>query len=70
MVWLQVTIFELMKKNTGKYQEIKILPEYAMTVKDYAESKNISTAYVYKQIKNGSAKFKIVVFKTINFIIP
>lgn len=59
-----------MKKNVNKYPSVTRLPANAMTVKEYAESKNISTSYIYKQIREKKASFKIVVFQTINFIIP
>jgi len=59
-----------MKKNANKYEKVSKLPADAMTVKEYADSKEISTSYVYKLIREEKAKFKIVVFQTINFIIP
>lgn len=59
-----------MKKNTGKYTEIDSLPLNAKTVKTYADDNNISTGYVYKQIREGKNKFKMVVFQGVNFIIP
>lgn len=59
-----------MKKNANKYQTVDNLPKSALTVKEYADSNNISTSYVYKQIREKKADFKIVIFQTINFIIP
>ncbi len=59
-----------MKSNANKYDEVTELPASAMTVKEYADSQNMSTAYIYKQIKEGKNKFQIVKFQTINFIIP
>lgn len=59
-----------MKPNINKYPSVDKLPAKAITVKEYADQNKISTSYIYKQIKEGKAKFKIVVFKTINFIIP
>lgn len=59
-----------MKKNANKYEKVDKLPKNAVTVKQYADSKEISTSYVYKLIKEEKAQFKIVVFQTINFIIP
>mgnify|MGYP006268400997 CR=1 FL=1 len=59
-----------MKPNTGKYQNVKILPKNAMTVREYAESQGYTTSYVYKLLREGKAQFKIVTFQTINFIIP
>ncbi len=60
-----------MKKNKDKYPEVKKLPAKAVTVKDYADSKGISTAYIYKMVREKKNKaFDIVIFQTINFIIP
>lgn len=59
-----------MKSNAHKYDEVTELPPSAMTVKEYADSMNISTAYVYKQIRDKKNSFQIVKFQTINFIIP
>ena len=62
--------FYRMKANINKYNEVQVLPVGAMTVKQYADSLNISTAYIYKQIKERKNTFAIVTFQTINFIIP
>jgi predicted transcriptional regulator len=59
-----------MKKNANKYKQVIKLPSNALTVKEYADKHNISTSYIYKQIKEKKTAFKIVVFQTINFIIP
>jgi hypothetical protein len=59
-----------MKQNQHKYREVVKLPSKAVTVKTYAEQNDITTAYVYKQIKEGKNKFEIVTFQGINFIIP
>lgn len=59
-----------MKKNFNKYPIVNKLPETALTVKEYADKNEISTSYVYKMVREEKAKFKIVVFQTINFIIP
>ena len=59
-----------MKKNTGKYTEVKKLPPTAQTVQTYADANSISTAYVYKLIRENKNKFQIVVFQGVNFIIP
>lgn len=59
-----------MKPNTNKYEVINTLPKNAMTVKQYADNKGISTSYIYKKLKDKKADFKMVVFQTINFIIP
>jgi len=59
-----------MKKNANKYPVVQTLPKTAVTVKQYADQKEISTSYIYKMVREEKAKFKIVVFQTINFIIP
>lgn len=59
-----------MKKNANKYEEVKTLPKNAVTVKQYADGKEISTSYIYKMVRERKANFKIVVYQTINFIIP
>ncbi len=59
-----------MKSNKGKYPEVEKLPPNAMSVKNYAVSKGIDTAYVYKLIRTGKNDFKIVIFQTVNYIIP
>lgn len=61
-----------MKPNVSKYKIVDVLPKNAMTVKQYAESRNpkITTSYIYKLLKEKKANFEIVVFQTINFIIP
>ena len=62
--------FEIMKKNINKYENVSSLPPNAVTVKQYADSREVSTTYIYKLIREGKADFKMVVFQTINFIIP
>jgi len=59
-----------MKQNNNKYREVEKLPPNAKTVKNYAEDIGITTAYVYKQIKQKKNKFEMVVFQGVNFIIP
>ena len=59
-----------MKANNNKYKQVTKLDASAITVKQYADSLNISTAYIYKLIREGKNKFGIVTFQTINFIIP
>lgn len=60
-----------MKKNLNKYRVVHTLPNNAVTVKQYAEDNGISTSYIYKQVKEGkNTKFEIVVFQTINFVLP
>jgi len=59
-----------MKRNLGKYKEVEKLPKEAMTVSEYAASNNISQSYVYKMIERNNATYQIVIFKTMNFVIP
>jgi len=59
-----------MKPNEGKYETVDRLPPKAQTVKQYADGLGVSTSYIYKQIREGKANFKMVVFQTINFIVP
>lgn len=59
-----------MKQNQHKYREVTELPAIAKTVKNYAEDLGITTAYVYKQVKQKKNKFEMVVFQGVNFIIP
>lgn len=59
-----------MKKNQDKYREVTKLPNTAKTVKAYAENKGITTAYVYKLLREKKNKFEIVTFQEVNFIIP
>jgi hypothetical protein len=66
----QTSYISSMKPNINKYPAVNKLPSNAITVRDYAEQNGITTSYVYKQIREKKAKFKVVVFHTINFIIP
>ena len=59
-----------MKQNQAKYREVTKLPTTAKTVKTYAENEGITTAYVYKMLREKKNKFEIVVFQGVNFIIP
>ena len=59
-----------MKKNVGKYREVDKLPSNALTVKQYADKKEVCTSYIYKLVREEKATFEIVVFQTINFIVP
>lgn len=63
-------IFDYMKRNTGKYQVVDQLPAEAMTVSDYAAYANMSQSNIYKKIARNKADYKIVVFKTMNFVVP
>lgn len=59
-----------MKQNQHKYREVTKLPATAKTVKVYAQDNEITTAYVYKLIKEGKNKFEMIVFQGVNFILP
>lgn len=59
-----------MKRNEGKYEEVQKLPTSAMTISEYSRTNNISQSYVYKKVERGTADYKIVIFKTMNFVIP
>ena len=59
-----------MKRNVGKYENVSKLPKNAATVTEFAKKMGISQSYVYKMIERKTANFKIVIFQTINFVIP
>lgn len=64
-----------MKRNINKYPTVTRLPAKATTVKDYADSLQVSTQHLYnsyrRHIQDGKPiSFKIVLFHGINFIIP
>lgn len=60
-----------MKSNTGKYDTVTTLPAGAISVKDYAEQKGITTAWIYRQVSHGKNKdFKIVIYQSFNFVVP
>lgn len=59
-----------MKKNHSKYEQVTKLPSNALPVKEYADKEGISTSWVYKQWREQKAKFKIVTYYSINFVIP
>ena len=56
-----------MKGTRKHYESVIQLPKTAMSVKNYADEKGISVAYVYKQYNEG--KLKIVDFQGYNFVI-
>ena len=58
-----------MKANVNKYLNVDRLPENAVSVKLFADSKGYSTSYVYKLIKLGKAPFDIVVWQGINWVV-
>jgi len=59
-----------MKRNANKYEQVNSLPFNAMTVSEYAAKHNYSQSYIYKMLQRGTASYKIVIFKTMNFVIP
>jgi hypothetical protein len=60
-----------MKRNINKYTTVTKLPNNAMTVSQYAATKQYTTNYVYNQIRQGkNTDFKIVIFQSFNFVIP
>ncbi len=59
-----------MKKNKNKYREVTELPKTALTVAQYALNRECNTSYLYQLVREDKAEFEIVIFKTINFIIP
>jgi len=59
-----------MKKNKGKYDEVPVLPPNAMSVRNYANLKGVDTSYIYKLVREKKNDFKIVIFQTVNYIIP
>jgi hypothetical protein len=57
--------------RTKNFDEIKILPNNAMTVKQYAKHNSIKhTSLIYHWITRGKANYSIKVFQGINFVIP
>ena len=60
-----------MKRNTDKYPVVATLPKNALTVAQYAKSKDYTTNYIYNQVREQkNIDFKIVIFQSFNFIIP
>ena len=59
-----------MKRNVNKYEKVDTLPYNALTVSEYAKQNNYSQSYIYKMLERNIASYKIVVFQTINFVIP
>jgi hypothetical protein len=57
-----------MKGQRKQYEEVKKLPATAVRVRNYADSKGITVAGVYKQYSKGLVR--IVEFEGINFVIP
>jgi len=59
-----------MKQNVNKYPNVERLPKSAQSVGEYAKHQGITPSHVYKRYRLGQGGFKIVVFKTLNFVIP
>lgn len=58
-----------MKGQRKQYDTIKQLPVNAMSIANYAASKNITVSYVYKQFNQGKSEYKIINFQGYNFIV-
>lgn len=56
-----------MKGTRKQYEQVTQLPSTAQSVANYAASKGITVAYVYKQFNQG--KLSIVDFQGYNFVI-
>ncbi len=59
-----------MAKNAGKYRELQTLPNNAMTVQSYADSRGWKAHNVYMRLNRQINDFEIVLFQGINFVIP
>jgi len=57
-------------KFLNEYENVRSIPETAMSVDNFAKAENISVSWVYKKFKKGIAKYKIVTFQGYNFVIP
>ncbi len=55
-----------MKGERIQYPTVKQLPQGAIRVRTYADSKGITVAYVYKLYKQG--KLDIIDYEGINFV--
>jgi hypothetical protein len=53
-----------------EYIIVDQLPVNAIKVSDYAKQRNCSTSLIYHEIIRNVAKFYIVQFQGINFVIP
>lgn len=59
------------KNRRNKYEEIKVLPPTAMSVSNYAKQvADCNVSYLYKLIRLGKNKFRIVEFQGTNYILP
>lgn len=55
-----------MKGERIQYTSVSQLPKDAIRVRNYADNRGITVAYVYKLFKNG--KLNIVDYQGINFV--
>ena len=58
-----------MKGQRKQYDKVKQLPADAMSIANYATSKEITVSYVYKQFNQNKSTYKIVDFQGYNFVI-
>ena len=58
-----------MKGQRKQYDKVKQLPENALSIANYATSKDITVSYVYKQFNQSKSTYKIVDFQGYNFVI-
>ena len=53
-----------------EYRIVKELPKEALKVKEYADQRAVSTSLIYHELHRGVAKFEMIQFQSINFILP
>lgn len=51
------------------YTVVDKLPKGAIRVSEYAKQRNCSHSLIYKEIARGKAKFKLVQFHGINWVV-
>lgn len=54
----------------NKYTIVEELPKGALTVSQFAKNRGVDHSLIYHELKRKTAKFSIVVFHGINFIVP
>lgn len=60
-----------MKPRSQKWEQVETLPANALTVDQFAKKNGYGVPYVYKLAKReNNDKFKVVIFRDINFVIP
>lgn len=52
-----------------EHEVVSELPKDAMRVSEYAKQRSIHHSLVYHELKRGKAKFRIVVWKGINWVV-